>query len=198
MLNLAGQIAIVTGAGRGAGRAWALALAQAGATVMALDVNPTLAEEVATAIRAQGGAAQAYTVDVSNKMAVQTALYEILETHEQLHWLVNAAHVVPPSPALKLDEWEWNRSIDVNLKGAFLVAQTVARAMQATGGGHIINLVRPAASITHAAVRAAREGLVGLTAALQAEWQAFNITVRVVASDANPTAVLADSEWLKV
>ena len=186
MTQLKNKTALVTGAGRGQGQAIALALAQAGARVIAIDVNPDAVERTAALI---GPSASAQTADVSNKMAVQTLLYSILETDTRLDILVNAAHVTPGSPALKLDEWEWNRTMDVNLKGAFLMAQTVARAMKETGGGVIINIARPAQASPHAAVRAARAGLVGLTDALANEWRAFNVRVVLVqASEAEATA----------
>jgi NAD(P)-dependent dehydrogenase (short-subunit alcohol dehydrogenase family) len=175
--SLEESTALVTGAGRGSGQAIALALGAAGARVAVVDVNPDSAQRAADAITQAGGQARATVADVSNKLAVQTMLYEVLEVWERIDLLVNAAHVTPQSPALKLDEWEWNRTLDVNLKGAFLVSQTVARAMQATGGGLILNVIRPGAASAHAAVNAARAGLVGLTAALAEEWGAYGIAV---------------------
>jgi len=184
--DLKGKIALVTGAGRGTGRAIALALGRAGAhagtpfRVVAIDVNPDSAQRTADEINQSGGAASAQVVDVSNKLAVQTMIYAVLEQHARVDILVNAAHVAPGSPALKLDEWEWNRTVDVNLKGAFLVSQTVARAMRETGGGLILNVVRPVEASPHAAVRAARGGLVGLTTALAAEWAASGVRVEML------------------
>jgi NAD(P)-dependent dehydrogenase (short-subunit alcohol dehydrogenase family) len=175
-----GRLALVTGAGRGTGRAVAVALGGAGAKVVAIDINPDSAERTAEAIRAGGGQAQAEAADVSNKLGVQTLLYTLLEAGERLEVLVNAAHVAPHSPALKLDEWEWNRTLDVNLKGTFLMSQTVARAMQATGGGLILNVQRPAGA-PHAAVWAARAGLAGLTEAVAAEWGEFEVQVALLA-----------------
>jgi NAD(P)-dependent dehydrogenase (short-subunit alcohol dehydrogenase family) len=162
--------------------------------VGAFDLNPTRLDDLVATITTRGGQAFAQTVDVSNKMAVQTALYDLLEQHAHIDLLVNAAHVTPHSVALKLDEWEWNRALDVNLKGAFLVAQTVARAMKETGGGVIVNVVRPPEHSAHAAVRAAREGLLGLTAALAAEWQPFGIRVLALPATADPTPDLAQLE----
>jgi NAD(P)-dependent dehydrogenase (short-subunit alcohol dehydrogenase family) len=173
---MSGELTLVTGAGRGLGQAVALALGAAGARVAAIDVNPDAAERTAAAIGAGG---VAHVADVSNKMGVQTLLYTLLEANERLELLVNAAHVAPGSAALKLDEWEWDRTIDVNLKGVFLMSQTVARAMKETGGGLMLNLLRPSDS-SHAAVRAARAGLVGLTEALQAEWAPYGVQVRAL------------------
>src|SRR5688572_29722744 len=190
---MSAAVALVTGAGRGRGRAAALALGAAGLQVAVIDVNPDSAERVAEAIRAAGGEARAAVADVSNKMAVQTMLYDVLEAWAHIDLLVNAAHVVPQSSALKLDEWEWNRTVDVNLKGAFLVSQTVARAMQATGGGLILNVIRPAATSSHPAVRAARAGLLGLTQALAEEWGDFGISVQLIEAETAVESVL--SSW---
>jgi D-threitol dehydrogenase (NAD+) len=174
-------VAVVTGAGRGSGQAAALKLAAAGARVALVDINPNAAERTLDAVVAAGGIARAEPVDVSNKMAVQTVLYSLLEVWERVDVLVNCAEVTPGSSALKLDEWEWNRTLDVNLKGAFLMAQTVARAMQATGGGLIINLVRPAQAAEHAAVAAARAGLAAMTGTLAAEWAGHGVRVEALA-----------------
>ena len=113
-------------------------------------------------------------------MAAQTALYSLLESHPRIDVLVNAAEMEPRTPALRMDEGEWDRTLDVGVKGAFLVAQTVARAMQVTGGGLIVNILRPAA--THAGVTAARAGLRALTDALAAEWAEHQIRVVGLAS----------------
>ena len=181
-------LALVTGGGRGTGRAVALALGAAGARVVVIDVNPDAAQRTAAEI---GPDAAAHVADVSNKMAVQTLLYSLLEAGERLSVLVNAALVAPAGTALKLDEWEWNRVVDVNLKGPFLMSQTVARAMKETGGGLILNLVRPDAG-GHAAVRAARAGLQGLTEALQAEWAPLGVQVEALTAAADPAQTAAD------
>ncbi|MCC6189202.1 MAG: SDR family NAD(P)-dependent oxidoreductase [Anaerolineales bacterium] len=177
--GLAERLALVTGTGRGIGQALALALGAAGARVVAVDVNPDGAGRTAAAIQQAGGRAQAEAVDVSNKLAAQTLLYTLLERGERLDLLVNAAHVAPASPALTLDEWEWNRTLEVNLKGVFLMSQSAARAMRQTGGGLILTIQR-AAGPPHAAVWAARAGLPGLTEALAAEWAASGVRVELL------------------
>ena len=191
--DLKGKIALVTGAGRGTGRAIALALGRAGAHVVAIDVNPDSAQRTADEINQPGGAASAQVVDVSNKLAVQTMIYAVLEQHARVDILVNAAHVSPGSPALKLDEWEWNRTVDVNLKGTFLMSQTIARAMKETGGGIIFNVLRPVEASSHAAVRAAREGLIGLTHTLAAEWAAFGVHVELLETRGDPEGAAAEA-----
>lgn len=183
MPDLSGRTALVTGAGREPGASLALALGRAGAFVVAVDLNPDAVESTAAAIRQAGGQAEAQTADVANKLAVQTLLYTVLEARPQIDILVNAASHAPRTPALRLDEAEWNRTLDVSLKGAFLVGQTVARAMQATGGGVIVNVLRPAAQLP-AVGQAAQAGLAALSEALRAEWAPLGVRVEsVLAAD---------------
>ena len=177
-------LTLVTGAGRGTGRDIAVALGAAGARVVCIDVNPDAARRIAAEIGATAIARQA---DISNKMAVQTLLYELLEAGEWPAVLVNAAHISPRTPALTLDEWEWNRTLYVNLKGAFLMSQTVARAMRETGGGLILTVARPAET-SHAAGSAAREGLVGLCAALALDWAPIGVRVELVEASGEAAA----------
>ena len=185
------KVAIVTGAGRGTGQAIAVALGKAGARVAVVDVNPDTAQATADAIARAGGEALPQVTDVSNKMAVQTMLYAVIERWGRIDILVNAAGVTPRSPALRMDEWEWNRTLDVNLKGAFLAAQTVARAMNATGGGVILNLLRPLNGASQAAVRAAHDGLLGLTTALAAEWAELGVRVEALEAASAPAETAA-------
>ncbi len=169
-------LAIIVGAARGSGRAAALALGRRGLHVVVWDVNPDAVDRITAEIVAAGGSAEAVTADISNKMAAQTALYRLLEAHPKIDLLVNAAEIEPRSSALKMDEGEWDRTLDVGVKGAFLVAQTVARAMQVTGGGVIVNVLRPG-DAPHAGVRAARAALAALTTALAAEWAEHDVQV---------------------
>ncbi len=174
------KIALVTGAAKGVGKEIALALGRAGARVVVVDVNPDGAQATVDAITQTGGTALVQIADVANKMGVQTMLYAVLDAWERIDIVVNAAYVAPHNTALKMDEWEWNRTLDVNLKGAFLVSQTAARAMKETGGGLIVNILRPAGETPHAGVRAARAGLVGLSDALAEEWGAMGVRVEAV------------------
>ncbi|MGQ0602562.1 MAG: SDR family NAD(P)-dependent oxidoreductase [Anaerolineales bacterium] len=183
-MTLTGKLALVTGAGRGTGRALALELGRAGAMVIAVDINPDAAQRTANAINEAGGRAEAQSVDVSHKMGAQTLIYDVLERYHQIDVLVNAAEITPGASAYKMDEGEWDRTLDVNLKGTFIFSQTVARAMIAaresgppeTGGG-LIAIVHRDIAVPHAAVRAAREGVRGLTVALAAEWKDFGVHV---------------------
>jgi 2-deoxy-D-gluconate 3-dehydrogenase len=188
-MPLTNKIALITGAGRGTGQRLALELAQAGATIIVVDINPDAVQRTVEAITQAGGQAVAQPNDVGHKIATQTMLYAVLEQFPRIDILVNAAHIAPGNIALKMDEGEWNRTLDVNLKGAFIVSQTVARAMKETGGGLILNVLRPPSP--HAAINAARSGLLGLTEALAAEWAPHAITVKAVES-ANALLVIRE------
>jgi NAD(P)-dependent dehydrogenase (short-subunit alcohol dehydrogenase family) len=181
MTSLIGKIAIVTGAGRGTGRTVALALGQAGARVAVVDVNPDTAQQTAEALTEAGHSALALPADIANKLAIQTVIYTVLDQWERVDLLVNAAHIAPTTSALTLDEWEWNRVLDVNLKGVFLTSQTVARAMSQTGGGWVFNLMRP--DTGSVAVAAARGGLLALTTALVTEWGPLGVRMQAVSPD---------------
>jgi len=183
-VQLSDQVALVTGAGRGIGRAIALRLALAGARIAVNDLNPDTAERTAREIVAAGGEAAAFVTDVANKMAVQTMIAECLERWGHLDILVNNAGVEPKASVLTMDEWDWDRTLAVNLKGAFLCSQTAGRAMREQGGGVIVNI----ASIgghkiplkDRAAYCASKAGLVGFTRECAREFAAYGIRVNAI------------------
>jgi NAD(P)-dependent dehydrogenase (short-subunit alcohol dehydrogenase family) len=129
-LNFTDKVALVTGAGRGIGKAIAIAFAQADARVAINDVNPESCAKTADEIIALGGQAMACHADVANKLAVQSMLIDIEDRWGRVDILINNAGVEPHKPIVQLDEWDWNRTIDVNLKGAFLCSQSVGRMMR--------------------------------------------------------------------
>jgi NAD(P)-dependent dehydrogenase (short-subunit alcohol dehydrogenase family) len=178
------KIVLITGAGRGIGKAIALRFAAAGAKVVVNDVNPDTADATAKAINDTGGQAIAIIADVANKMAVQTMHYEILEKWGRVDVLINNAGVEPTGSILTLDEWAWDRTINVNLKGAFLCSQTVGRDMKERGGGVIVNISsiagRAAGLRDRAAYVASKTGLVGFTRECAREFAAYNIRVNAV------------------
>ncbi|MEK7785574.1 MAG: SDR family NAD(P)-dependent oxidoreductase [Chloroflexota bacterium] len=178
------KVALITGAGRGIGKAIALRFAAAGARVVVNDVNPDTADATAKAINESGGQAIAIVADVANKMAVQTMHYEILEKWGRVDALINNAGVEPTGSILTLDEWAWDRTINVNLKGAFLCSQTVGRDMKEQGGGVIVNISsiagRAAGLRDRAAYVASKTGLVGFTRECAREFAAYNIRVNAV------------------
>lgn len=139
-MRLAGKNAIVTGGGRGIGRAIAQGFAREGAAVAVADLNLANAEKVAQEISEQGGRAIALQVDVGRADAVQSMVDRALEHFGRLHLLVSSAGVNSMAPMLELTERDWDWLMDVNLKGLFLVAQAVGRHMAGAGGGVIINV----------------------------------------------------------
>jgi len=183
-VQLPGKVALVTGAGRGIGRAIALGLAQAGARVAVNDINPDTAERTAREIRDGGGEAIAFAADVANKLAVHTMINGCLERWGRLDILVNNAGVEPKASILTMDEYDWDRTLAVNLKGAFLCSQFAGRAMREQGGGVIVNI----ASIgghkiplkDRAAYCASKAGLVGFTRECAREFAAYGIRVNAI------------------
>jgi 3-oxoacyl-[acyl-carrier protein] reductase len=178
------QVVLVTGAGRGIGKAIALAFARAGARVAVNDINPDSCARTAGEIDVSGGQALACHADVANKLAVQSMLIDIEDRWGRVDILINNAGVEPHQPILQLDEWDWNRTLDVNLKGAFLCAQSVGRMMQQQGGGVIVNVAsiagRAAGLRDRSAYVASKTGLIGFTKECAREFAAYNIRVNAV------------------
>ncbi len=145
-IDLSGKVAIVTGAGHGAGAAVAHALASAGARVAVNDINPDRAHRVAAEIRDSGGAAIDVMADVSNRFQCVNLIETTRAEWDRVDIVVNGASIAPTASILKMDEWEWARCLDVNLKGVFFMSQLIGRVMadQYRAGGElgvIVNLV---------------------------------------------------------
>ncbi|HEX2907752.1 MAG TPA: SDR family NAD(P)-dependent oxidoreductase [Phototrophicaceae bacterium] len=183
-VDLTGQTALVTGAGADVGRAVALTLAQAGAAVIANDLNPDRADQVAQEIQLNGGRALAWQADVSNRFQVSAMIEAGRDAFGRIHLLVNAAGVCKLGPLAALDEWDWRRVLDVNLTGAFFCSQLLGRVMADEGGGVIVNI---AATAGHpnplpdgAAYVASKAGLLGLTRQCARELAPLKIRVNAV------------------
>ena len=127
--DITGKVAIVTGAGHGAGQAISAALAAAGARVAVNDINPDRAYRVATELRDGGGAALGVMADVSNRFQCVHLIETTRAEWGRIDVLVNCAVIQPSAPVLKMDEWELMRVLDVNVKGAFFMSQLVGRVM---------------------------------------------------------------------
>lgn len=186
-ISLQDKVAIVTGAGQGLGEAIARALAAAGAKVAVNDLNPDRAERVAAAIRAAGGEAMGVVADVSNKYQCVSLVEATREAWGRLDVLVNNAGIEPVSPILTLDEWDWTRCIDVNLKGTFFMSQLVGRVMAEENqgrGGAIVNISSIAGveiPLMHrAAYCASKAGMVGFARECAREFAAYGIRVNTV------------------
>ncbi len=178
-----GMVVLITGAGRGSGRALSEAFAARGASVAANDISPINLDLVVEQIRAAGGRAEAYVDDVAKKVAVQALINQVIDDLGRIDVLVNHAAVEPHFPLLDIDEWDWHRTLDVNLTGAFLLTQSVGRVMREQGGGVIVNLLPLAGRdelSDRAAYVASLTGLLGLTRQAAFELAPFNIRVHAV------------------
>src|SRR5215207_10210728 len=143
MNSLKDKVVLITGAGKGSGRLLAEVLAERGSVVAANDISPINVEEVVGQILARGGRAKAYIEDVAKKVGVQNIINQVEDDFGRIDILINHAAVEPNLPVLDMDEWDWHRTLDVNLTGAFLMIQSVGRVMRASpkGNGAILNIV---------------------------------------------------------
>ena len=209
MFDFTDKVVLVTGAGRGIGRAIALGFAHLGACVAANDVTPVNLDETMRQIVALGGRAKDYVHDVAKKMPVQAMIDEVLQDWGRIDILVNNAGVEPHASILELDEWDWRRTIDVNLSGPFFTMQSVGRVMREQGGGVIVNIASIAGRASglkdRSAYVASKTGLVGLTREAAREFAAYGIRVNAVCPgviETEMTAALRQNEammrkWLE-
>jgi NAD(P)-dependent dehydrogenase (short-subunit alcohol dehydrogenase family) len=140
METLKGKVVLITGAGKGVGRRLAEELAARGVVVVLNDISPINVEEVAAGIRAKGGTVKVYVEDVAKKVGAQMLVKRVEDEFGGIDVLINHAAVEPHTPLLDMDEWDWHRTLDVNLTGAFLMSQSAGRVMRAKGSGVILNL----------------------------------------------------------
>jgi NAD(P)-dependent dehydrogenase (short-subunit alcohol dehydrogenase family) len=138
--HLEGQVAIVTGAAQGIGAACAERLAGDGAAVALWDVDAARGEALAAALRGRGQRAAFMACNVADKAAVDGAVAATLQAFGRIDALINNAGIFRAAEFLEIEEADWDAVIAVNLKGAFLVGQAVAREMVKTGGGAIVNM----------------------------------------------------------
>lgn len=187
--GMVGRIALVTGGSSGIGWAIASAFAEKGATVALLDIQADAAEAKAATL---GNGAKAFACDVADPRSVQAAVAGVFEAFGAIDVAVNSAGIVALAPAEDLGLDAWDKTIAINLKGTFLVAQAVGRVMIKAGrGGRIINLASQAGTVAieeHAAYCASKFGVIGLSKTLAAEWGRHKITVNTI----SPTVVLTD------
>lgn len=188
-----GKVALITGAGKGAGRNLALAFAKHGAAVAANDLSPLNVEELVDEIKAGSGNARAYIDDVAKKVGVQALVKGVEDDFGRIDFLVNHASVEPHFPLLDMDEWDWHRTLDVNLTGAFLTTQSVGRVMREQGRGVIINLISEAVrdeSPLRAAFLASMAGLEAFSQQAADELAPYGIRVHAVKTGTDVESIL--------
>jgi 3-oxoacyl-[acyl-carrier protein] reductase len=204
--SLTGKVALVTGASQGIGRACALELAKAGATVVLAARNLEKLDAVAAEIAAAGGTAKAYALDVSSEDSIKTVAKQILADLGAVHILVNNAGVTKDGLALRMKLSDFDDVLRTNLTGAFLLTQAVISSMMKARWGRVINItsvVGETGAAGQANYAASKAGLIGLTKSLAREFASRSITVNAIApgfiqtamtdelTEAQKTAILA-------
>ena len=182
--NLAGLVALVTGASRGLGQAMAVGLAEAGADIVALDrLN---SESTRDMIRGLGRKFLQINCDflTATDADIAAVIDHCVSTMGRLDILVNNAGIIRRAPALEFSMTDWDEVMQVNLRVVFILSQAAAKRMAQQGGGKIINIASMLSfqgGITVPSYTAAKSGVAGLTRALANEWSSLNINVNAIA-----------------
>jgi 3-oxoacyl-[acyl-carrier protein] reductase len=184
MAELAGRIALVTGASQGIGRACALGLARAGATVALAARNEAKLAEVAAEITAAGGQAAAFALDVASDDSIKNGAKAVLDRFGKVEILVNNAGITRDDLLMRMKRADWDDVLSTNLTGTFLLTQVLLRQMMKNRWGRIINITSVVGrtgqegQVNYAASKA---GLIGFTRSLAREVASRSITVNAVA-----------------
>jgi NAD(P)-dependent dehydrogenase (short-subunit alcohol dehydrogenase family) len=182
---LSEKVSIVTGGGRGLGRTMALALADAGANVVIADVIINQAEYVAKEITKKNIRSLAIKVDVTKPREVQRMVSQVMKHFGRIDILINNAGINIIAPAENFAVKDWEKVLNINLKGVFLCSQVVGKVMMKQKKGKIINMASIhglVGSIHHAvAYNSSKAGVINLTRALAIEWGKYNINVNAIA-----------------
>lgn len=211
--QLEGKVAIVTGAGRGLGKAMAKGLAQAGADIVIPDIREDLARQAAEDIEQFGVKTLPLHTDVTEVESVREMVSKVVKEWGKIDTLVNNAGICRNVPAEEMSEEDWDRVIDVNLKGVFLCGREVGNRMIEQGdGGSIINISSMSGFIANfpqpqVAYNASKAGVTMITKSFASEWAEHDIRVNAVAPgymntemtqkfiDSNPEK--AEEYWIK-
>ncbi len=189
--GLDGKVALITGAAQGIGRAIAQLFAEKGADLVLVDLQDDV-KEFAREIEKKGRRTLALTGDLTKSVDINRFVDEAVKEFGGVDILVNNAGVVFLEDAEKLSESYWDKTMAVNLKAPFMLAQRVGQEMIRAGrGGKIVNMASQAAVIAldkHVAYCTSKAGIVGMTKVLAMEWAEFNITVNSI----SPTVVLTE------
>nr|RNJ69172.1 MAG: SDR family oxidoreductase [Leptolyngbya sp. IPPAS B-1204] len=195
MENLGGNIALVTGGGRGLGAAICQTLAEAGATVVAADIRLELAEQVARELRDRGLEAMALPLDITDAAQVETAVQKLIDQYGKIDSLINNAGTDVTLPVEELSIADWDRVISVNLRAPFVLSKLILPIMKQQGRGHIVNVASTAAKRAWAnasVYHASKWGLMGLSHALHVEARPYGVKVTAVVAGGMRTPFLLD------
>jgi NAD(P)-dependent dehydrogenase (short-subunit alcohol dehydrogenase family) len=183
MMRFENQVAVITGAANGIGKACAQRFAQEGAFVACLDVTDELNQAVAEEVRALGVGAIALHCDVTDAESIQAAIDAVMEKWGRVDVLVASAGIYTGEPLLEVTQKQWQRTIDINLTGVFLTNQVVAPIMMKQRSGSIINLSSMAGKtswVASAAYSSSKSGVIGLTRSVAMELAPYGATVNAV------------------
>ena len=200
MFDLTNKVSLVTGARRGMGRAHALALAKQGAKVVVTDIDAKECAPVVEEIKAKGGEAVCYKMNVADAKEVNSVFDEAVKQYGRLDILVNNAGIYVSKPALEITEEDWDKMLDINLKGQFLCAQRAAKEMAKNKWGRIINISSIASGQVGVGIAggahytASKGGVLGLTETLAVEWAELGINVNAIAPGAINTPMISDAK----
>ncbi len=184
MSYLTGKIALVTGASQGIGRACALELAKAGATVALAARNVEKLEAVAAEITAAGGIAKAYALDISSEESIKAGAKAVLAEHGAVHILVNNAGITKDGLAMRMKLADFEDVLRTNLTGSFLLTQALISPMMKARWGRILNItsvVGETGAAGQANYAASKAGMIGLTKSFAREFASRGITVNAIA-----------------
>ncbi len=199
MASLEGQVALVTGASRGIGRAIALALGQAGAyVVINYKGNQAAAEETLSLLQSAGAKGELSIFDIADEAQVEAAAKRIVEAHQKIDILVNNAGVTADSLLMRMKSSDWDLVMGTNLKGTMLCTKVVSRQMIKQRAGRIVNLssvVGQMGNTGQSLYAATKAGIIGFTKSMARELASRSITVNAVAPgfiDSDMTAGLPE------
>ena len=184
-MDFKNKVVLITGAGRGYGRELAKAFAQQGARLALNDISPLNLKRLVKEIEEAGGEAKAYVQDIAKKVPVQGLVMHVEDDFGKVDILINYSAVEPKKTLLEMDEWDWQRTLLVNLSAPFLMTQSVGRIMKENGGGVIINIIPLEGRWDkdgRTAYLSSTMGLVGFTHQAARELAAHQVRVHAIAT----------------